>query len=128
MSDSIRSRIQVFDPTQEYAVIERRLPHWSQPGTICFITWRTWDSIPESVLKTWLATRDDWLARHGIDAKQAHWRARLKSLPPRLVAQFQQLVAMRFVEAFYCDPYQSPLGPQTRFLAGRWVRPSCPVR
>jgi hypothetical protein len=41
MNDPIRDRIQVFDPTQEYAVIERRLPHWVQAGTICFITWRT---------------------------------------------------------------------------------------
>jgi hypothetical protein len=66
MSEPLKSCIQVFDPKQGYAIIERRLPHWSQAGTIAFITWRTWDSIPEAVLNEWLAERDDWLPRHGI--------------------------------------------------------------
>jgi type I restriction enzyme R subunit len=96
MSESIRSRIQVFDPTQEYAVLERRLPHWSQPGTICFITFRTWDSIPEPVLKNWLAARDAWLIRHGISADAPDWRTQLETLAPKLIAQFQQLIADRW--------------------------------
>jgi putative transposase len=98
MDDSVRLRIQVFDPTQEYSAIERHLPHWSQPGTICFITWRTWDSIPAPVLKTWLAARDDWLIRHSIDPHAAGWRTRLQALAPRAVAQFQQLIADRWNE------------------------------
>ena len=96
LSESTRSRIQVFDPSQEVAVIERRLPHWSQAGTICFITWRTWDSMPESVLKTWLAARDDWLIRHGIDGREANWRSRLESLTLGLVSEFQRLIADRW--------------------------------
>jgi type I restriction enzyme R subunit len=98
LNDPARLRIQVFDPNQEYTVIERRLPHWSQLGTICFITWRTWDSMPEPVLKTWLAARDAWLFRHGIDAHAADWRNRLEALGPRLFAQFQQLIADRWNE------------------------------
>ena len=39
--------MQIFDPKQEFCIVERRLPHWSQAGTITFVTWRTWDSIPE---------------------------------------------------------------------------------
>ncbi|HLJ11726.1 MAG TPA: transposase [Planctomycetaceae bacterium] len=96
MSLSVRSRIQVFDPSQPFAVIERRLPHWIQPGTICFITWRTWDSIPVPVLKAWIAERDKWLNRHGIDPRQEDWNARLRMLDHHLVAQFQELLADRW--------------------------------
>jgi type I restriction enzyme R subunit len=96
MTDPIRSRIQVFDPDQEYAVIERRLPHWAQPGTICFITWRTWDSIPDAVLTIWLAARDDWLVRHGIDSTKLDWKAQLNSLDQHLVGEFHDLVADRW--------------------------------
>ncbi len=98
MTDPLRSRIQVFDPAQEFAVIERRLPHWAQPGTICFITWRTWDSIPDSVLQSWLATRDDWLARHGIDPKKENWDNQVRLLDRSLVAEFRTLVADRWSE------------------------------
>jgi hypothetical protein len=55
MTTPLKSRVQVLDPKQEIAVIERRLPHWSQAGTIAFITWRTWDSIPKHVCEAWLA-------------------------------------------------------------------------
>ena len=42
---------QFFDPEQDVAVVHKRLPHWSQPGTIAFITWRTGDSLPKELLK-----------------------------------------------------------------------------
>ena len=51
--------LQMFDPHAEYAVVERRLPHWAQAGTMCFITWRSFDSIPSTVLRRWHAERDD---------------------------------------------------------------------
>jgi putative transposase len=97
-TDPLRFRIQVFDPTQEYAVIERRLPHWVQPGTICFITWRTWDSIPEPVLQSWIATRDEWLVHHDIDPEKDDWQRQLHLLDHSLAAEFQQLVAERWNE------------------------------
>ena len=56
--------LQAFDPLQEHKVVHRRLPHWSQPGTICFITLCTWDSMPAHVIATWLAERKTWLRRH----------------------------------------------------------------
>src|SRR6266568_3720210 len=96
MTDPIHSRIQIFDPEQEYAVIERRLPHWIQPGTVCFITWRTWDSIPEAVLQIWLAGRNEWLVRHGIDPQRTDWNNQLRLLDPRLVVEFQRLLADRW--------------------------------
>ena len=60
-------QFQLFDPEQDFQVFERRLPHWAQAGTLCFITWRTWDSIPKPVLQHWLDERNRWLARHGIN-------------------------------------------------------------
>ena len=56
---------QAFDPRDEYSVVERRLPHWSQAGAIAFITWRTWDSMPAKVIDTRLAERDEILKRLG---------------------------------------------------------------
>lgn len=96
MDGSILTRVQVFDPSQDYAVIERRLPHWSQPGTICFITFRTWDSMPASVVQTWAAARNEWLARHAIDPRRADWRMKLEELDHRLVAEFHSLIADRW--------------------------------
>jgi type I restriction enzyme R subunit len=98
MNESIRERIQVFDPTQEYGVIERRLPHWVQAGTICFITWRTWDSIPEPVLKKWIAARDQWLVHHGIDSREPDWKVHLQSLGDKLVSDFRQIISERWNE------------------------------
>jgi REP element-mobilizing transposase RayT len=121
MSGPLQSRIQVFDPKQDFAIVERRLPHWSQAGTIAFITWRTWDSIPEAVLKEWLAERDNWLAQHGVewnslakrDAKcrplapreapslgerRLHLRDQLKSLDPAVVREFHMKFSNRWNE------------------------------
>lgn len=80
--------LHVFDPTAEFSIVERRLPHWSQAGTVCFITWRTIDSIPESVLKGWYADRDEWLRSHGIDPRSADWKDQVHDLPSPLRAEF----------------------------------------
>jgi hypothetical protein len=98
MSQSIKSRLQVFDPREEYSVVERRLPHWSQSGTVAFITWRTWDSIPQSVLNAWLAQRDEWLRKHGIDPCVLDWRKRVAELAPDLVSAFRSHIADRWNE------------------------------
>src|SRR5688572_9842441 len=102
MAMPLKSRVQIFDPRQEFAVVDRRLPHWSQAGAIAFITWRTWDSIPAPVLEEWLAERDAWLEKHGIGghlaprdgtsrgARRLHWRDQLHSLDPALISEFQR--------------------------------------
>ena len=88
--------IQVFDRRQEYAVFERRLPHWAQAGTIAFLTWRTWDSIPQAALDRWLAERARWLRAHGIDPEAADWQRKLADLDRPLFQEFQLLIADRW--------------------------------
>lgn len=72
--------MEVFDPTQEFDVVYRRLPHWSQPGAITFITWRTWDSLPEKVIRQWQEERDAWLKKNGIDPSLSNWQERVERL------------------------------------------------
>jgi putative transposase len=120
MNEPCSLPMQVFDPRQGYAVVGRRLPHWSQAGTLAFITWRTRDSIPQAVLQAWLEERDEWLRRHGIcsplapreepsrgarrlqpssrGARGLHWRDELQKLAPELVAEFQRHFSNRWNE------------------------------
>jgi putative transposase len=88
--------LQMFDPHAEYAVVERRLPHWAQAGTICFITWRTFDSIPDTVLRRWHAERQAWLQRHGIESGAGDWRGELQRLDRRLRAEFTRTFSERW--------------------------------
>jgi putative transposase len=70
-----------FDPQGEITIYYRRLPHWDQPGVMCFITWRTVDSIPAEVLGRWRTERALWLRQRQIDPQAANWREQLRSLP-----------------------------------------------
>ena len=74
------SEVRAFDQNREYAVQWRRLPHWSQAGVPCFITFRTADSMPGSVLATWEQQRDDLLIEHGL-THASDWRAELRQRP-----------------------------------------------
>lgn len=73
MKGSVMSNemIQTFDPTQSYSVAWRRLPHWTQAGTACFITWRTADSMPRAVVERWIAARNELLRHEGIVVEQS---------------------------------------------------------
>jgi REP element-mobilizing transposase RayT len=92
--------IRTFDRADEYFVVERRdLPHWSQAGTLAFITWRTWDSIPRPVMARLLTTRAQWLRQHGIDASNANWRRKVADLRPREQIEFAQLVSKKWEDS-----------------------------
>jgi type I restriction enzyme R subunit len=88
--------MQVFDPSQDYAVIERRLPHWTQAGTITFITWRTWDSMPEKIVTRWQAERNELLLRYGIDANADDWEQRLRRLSMEAFREVQLKLSDRW--------------------------------
>jgi type I restriction enzyme R subunit len=79
----------LFDRDRDYSVVERRLPHWSQTGTVSFVTWRAADSMPGAVLGRWQADRTRWLKAHGIDPTAADWRRRLERLGPEVTRGFR---------------------------------------
>jgi putative transposase len=88
--------MQIFDPNQEYAVIERRLPHWSQAGTVVFITWRTWDSMPEQVVRHWQDERFALLRKHGIDPQHGDWEKQLRTRDVKLFRELKRILSDRW--------------------------------
>ena len=84
-----------FDPKQEYFVVARRLPHWAQAGVVCFMTWRTADSLPKDVVERCLKDRDELLRRHGINPR-GDWRAALHRLKPAVREQIQWTISERW--------------------------------
>lgn len=52
--------VQPFDLAAREVSAGRCLPHWSQPGAVCFVTWRTADSLPLETLKRLEAERVAW--------------------------------------------------------------------
>jgi type I restriction enzyme R subunit len=80
--------LHLFDEEAELQIVERRLPHWSQTGTVCFVTWRTVDSMPKAVLDSWNGDRSEWLRAHGVDPAEVDWQDRLIRLGPDLAREF----------------------------------------
>jgi putative transposase len=63
--------LQFFDRKQDFTVAWKRLPHWSQAGTVCFITWRTADSLPKAVQDQLTAARREAFQHFGIQCESA---------------------------------------------------------
>jgi REP element-mobilizing transposase RayT len=85
-----------FEQQAEFTIIQRRLPHWSQAGVICFITWRTNDSVPAHVLANWRQERHQWLRLHGINPTSCDWRLQLRRLALQLQREFFQRFSSRW--------------------------------
>ena len=88
--------LQTFDRQADFSIVERKLPHWSQAGCLCFITWRTVDSIPKSVLNRWHADRDTWLRNHGIEPNHEGWKLQLSELDQSLQREFVKTFSERW--------------------------------
>ncbi len=88
--------LQMFDPAAEVAVVERKLPHWMQAGTVCFITWRTFDSLPAAVLCRWHVEREEWLRKYGIEPGANDWQDQLHRLSHPLRAEFTKTFSERW--------------------------------
>ncbi len=82
--------IQTFNKDAEMLVTQRRLPHWAQAGAVTFITWRTEDSIPASVLLRWRSERCSWLRAHGINPDKNDWQNALGALPAESRNEFHR--------------------------------------
>ncbi len=86
--DKIEIPFHTFDKDAEKAVVYGDLPHWLQAETLCFITWRTWDSIPADVLQKWLKKRDSWLKQHGVPVADTSLRVPPGQLAPALQREY----------------------------------------
>jgi putative transposase len=86
----------LFDPTEDVEISRRNLPHWQQAGKTYFITFRTADSLPETVFAEWLESRNAWLRAHRIDPSNRNWRSSLAGLPITVQREFHTLFSERF--------------------------------
>jgi REP element-mobilizing transposase RayT len=86
----------LFDPNQDFDVVYRRLPHWSQAGALVFITWRAWDSLPEQVIRQWQAERAAWLTKHNIDPSAPDWQTKVRRLGFTLENEFRNTLSDRW--------------------------------
>lgn len=83
-----------FDRTQDFTIAWKTLPHWAQAGTLCFITWRTADSLPREAQTRIATQRREMLVRLGLNPS-ANWRGELGKLPRDVAnkARWQMLAA-----------------------------------
>lgn len=56
-----------FDPKETATITRRRLPHWRQPGSTYFVTFRLADSIPAPIFREWQSERSAFLSRHSSE-------------------------------------------------------------
>ena len=77
-----------FDPNTTATILYRKLPHWSQAGVVCFITFRLDDSMPREVVERWQQERAAWLIRNGINPNCPEWRQNLQLLSQPLQYEF----------------------------------------
>ena len=54
-----------FHPWESVDILKRRLPHWTQAGTIYYVTFRLADSIPQSRVDQLRRDRAAWLTTYG---------------------------------------------------------------
>ncbi len=65
--------IQFYDPQASKDVYRRHLPHWSQAGTIYFVTFRRADSMPASRAAELSRERQMWCKVHQEPYTSAQW-------------------------------------------------------
>ena len=80
--------VRFFDPKQPYSSVRKALPHWSQAGTLTFITWRTGDSLPAAAQRRIAQARQAELTRLGLNTL-GEWRSQLSKLPAARQRQLQ---------------------------------------
>jgi type I restriction enzyme R subunit len=99
MDMNVNLALQFFDPSAELEIVLRRVPHWSQPGAIAFITWRTYDSMPKAAIEQWLHDRFRWLQLQGINPRDPDWRGQLAKLSRPVVREFYETFDNRWHDA-----------------------------
>lgn len=92
------TELHFFNRSEDYSIFERKLPHWMQAGVLCFITFRTNDSMPSDVLHRWRDHRDSWLRTHHINPQANDWRQRLGELGQGLQNEFHRTYSNKWHE------------------------------
>lgn len=78
----------VFDPKADLLIYKHCRPHWSQSGTVVFITFRTQDSIPREALERWEREKQAWLRHREYGG--AHWAEIVPMLPEQEQREFHK--------------------------------------
>ena len=86
---------ELFDPKAEYVIREGALPHWFQPGVTYFVTFRTADSVPQELARSWHLRRATWLRKNGIDPNLPNWKVTLDA-KPSLAIEFHDKFDIEF--------------------------------
>lgn len=89
-------QLTLFDPDAGVDITHRFLPHWFQTGATYFVSFRTADSMPASVLQRWLDERRAWLSAHGINPDDPDWHGSLQKLAPESRAVYHRTFTSAF--------------------------------
>jgi putative transposase len=89
---------ELFDQREEFIIrCGSSLPHWYQPGVTYFVTFRTDDSVPQSLSRSWHGRRDHWLRKHDIDPTAENWKLKLQE-DPDLEQEFNTTFTREFMD------------------------------
>ena len=86
----------LFDHTAGVDVSRRNLPHWFQPNVTVFLTFRTADSLPRSVLLLWDRELREWLRQVGVAVDPDQAIPDIQLLPEHRQDEFRQYRARRW--------------------------------
>src|SRR5215475_4891135 len=87
----------LFDRGGDLRIHCGNLPHWYQPGVTYFVTFRTEDSVPQELSRSWYHRRAEWLRLHGIDPESPMCKVQLRKLPA-LEREFHETFTREFME------------------------------
>ncbi|MBK1832762.1 transposase [Roseibacillus ishigakijimensis] len=73
-----------YNEDKDYSQTWRDLPHRHQEGATAFVTFRLADSLPKDRVKSWLAERELFLAKHPKPWSEEIWRNYQRRFPRQL--------------------------------------------
>lgn len=81
----------LFDKDRELHLSERCLPHWFQPGTLTFLTFRTADSMPREVVERNREQMQKWLLENDLPTSTVDDPKLLAKQPDELQRAFRRM-------------------------------------
>ena len=91
MSDSDDMLFHPFDPACNVDRSRRNFPHWFQPETTVFLTFRTIDSMPRDVVLRRQDELENWLKLQGLPLSAVRESTHIASLPAVVQREFRRL-------------------------------------